>query len=62
MGVQVDEGEIVLGYWKIRGLAAPARMMLQYSEVPYKEKIFEAIRNEDGSYNKDQWFKDTKEG
>jgi len=32
---------VVLGYWAIRGLAQPIRMLLEYSSIPYEEKRFE---------------------
>ncbi|CAL1291052.1 unnamed protein product [Larinioides sclopetarius] len=30
----------VLGYWNIRGLAQPIRLMLAYSETPYEDKKY----------------------
>ena len=32
---------ILLGYWKIRGLAQPLRYMLEYSEHPYQDVMYE---------------------
>jgi len=34
-------GPVELGYWKIRGLAAPLRMMLAYAGQTYENKMFE---------------------
>merc|ERR1719387_40310 len=41
------------GYWKIRGLAAPCRMMLAYGGVKYKENQYAIGESPD-------WFKDHK--
>eukprot|EP00296_Roombia_truncata_P008428 JP446910.1.p1 GENE.JP446910.1~~JP446910.1.p1 ORF type:complete len:215 (+),score=56.45 JP446910.1:39-683(+) len=32
---------MILGYWKIRGLAQPARMMLEYAGIPFEDKMYE---------------------
>ena len=32
---------ILLGYWKIRGLAQPLRYLLEYSEHPYQDVMYE---------------------
>ncbi|NXH11998.1 GSTM2 transferase, partial [Bucco capensis] len=31
---------LTLGYWDIRGLANPVRMLLEYTETPYQEKFY----------------------
>jgi len=33
-------GKVVLGYWKIRGLAEPIRYVLEYTKTPYVEKLY----------------------
>ena len=33
--------KIVLGYWKIRGLAQQIRYLLEYIQHPYEEVLFE---------------------
>ena len=33
--------KVVLGYWKMRGLAQPIRYLLAYLEVRYEEKLYE---------------------
>lgn len=43
--------EVKLGYWGIRGLAAPLRMILEYKEVKYTDEQYT-----DG----DKWFKEDK--
>jgi len=40
-----------LGYWAIRGLAAPARMMLAYSKADYEDKTYKDASS---------WFSDDK--
>jgi len=42
--------DMTLGYWGIRGLGAPLRMILEYREVKYTDK----------QYSGDDWFKDDK--
>ena len=32
---------ILLGYWKIRGLAQPLRYLLEYTEHPYQDVMYE---------------------
>jgi glutathione S-transferase len=32
---------LVVGYWSIRGLGAPLRMMCEYAGVPYEAKLFD---------------------
>lgn len=44
-----------LGYWKIQGLASPARMMLVFADVPFKNQMFEVTQTKakkDGSKEK----------
>jgi len=33
--------KMVLGYWKIRGLAQPIRLLLEYTHTPYENKYYE---------------------
>jgi len=37
----VSGNKMVLGYWKIRGLAAPIRLVLEYTHTPYENKYYE---------------------
>mmetsp|Transcript_89663 Transcript_89663/g.159257 ORF Transcript_89663/g.159257 Transcript_89663/m.159257 type:complete len:242 (-) Transcript_89663:147-872(-) len=53
---------LVVGYWKIRGLGAPLRMLCEYAGAEYEAKLFEAKgkkRTFEG-INKDSWFVDAK--
>jgi len=44
----------VLGYWKIRGLAQPIRLMLGYAEVDFEDKLYEVT---DGpEFSRDSWL------
>ena len=49
-----------LGYWKIQGLASPARMMLVFADVPFTNKMYEVTKKKGGKamwgeYNLDDW-------
>lgn len=52
--------EIEVGYWDIRGLAAPLRMMCVYAGVPHKFTEFKVVIKEDGSFDASGWFKERK--
>jgi len=46
-----------LGYWDIRGLAAPARMMLVYAGAEFEDKMFELKQKEEGNgWDAEEWF------
>ena len=45
---------LTLGYWSIRGLAEPIRMLLNYLSVPYKEELYDIGPPPD--YNSDCWY------
>ncbi|XP_062450924.1 glutathione S-transferase Mu 1-like [Rhea pennata] len=44
----------VLGYWDIRGLAHAIRLLLEYTETPYEDKLYSC--GEAPDYDKSQWF------
>ena len=46
--------KLTLGYWKIRGLAEPIRILLHYLEIDYKEDLYEFGPAPD--YNLDSWY------
>ena len=46
---------IILGYWKIRGMAEPIRYLLHYLEIDYQEKFYEFGPAPD--FNGESWFK-----
>ncbi|XP_078054029.1 glutathione S-transferase Mu 3-like [Mustelus asterias] len=45
---------LVLGYWDIRGLAQPIRLLLEYSGTKYEEKLYSC--GEAPNYDKSCWF------
>ena len=45
---------LTLGYWKIRGLVEPTRLLLHYLGIEYKDKFYESGPPPD--YNVDCWF------
>jgi len=47
---------ITVAYWKIRGLGAPCRMICEYGGLEYEAKNYEIHKQEDGSYDKNEWF------
>jgi len=49
----MDKPEIVIGYWKIRGLAEPIRLLLEHLGVHYKEEEYELGDAPD--FNPEQW-------
>merc|ERR1712076_86087 len=48
-----DWSMIELGYWKIRGLVGAARVLLEYCDADWSEKLYEAHPKEDDG--KGQW-------
>jgi len=44
---------LVLGYWKIRGLAQQIRFLLEYLEVPYKDELYE--QGDGPTFSIDEW-------
>nr|XP_033770836.1 glutathione S-transferase Mu 5-like [Geotrypetes seraphini] len=47
---------MILGYWDIRGLAHPIRMLLEYTDTKYQEKRYSCGKAPD--YDKSEWLKD----
>lgn len=41
---RMSDTEIVLGYWKIRGLAQPIRYALELAGAHYREDLYESVR------------------
>ena len=46
----------VLGYWKIRGLAQPIRLMLGYADVEFEDKMYE--QGDGPEFSRDAWLKE----
>src|SRR5437016_4434764 len=53
---KTDQNQIVLGYWAIRGLAEPIRLVLRYSKTPYTEKMYQL--GEGPEYNREDWLQE----
>eukprot|EP00826_Nyctotherus_ovalis_P038820 TRINITY_DN3666_c0_g1_i2.p1 TRINITY_DN3666_c0_g1~~TRINITY_DN3666_c0_g1_i2.p1 ORF type:complete len:228 (+),score=75.01 TRINITY_DN3666_c0_g1_i2:190-873(+) len=51
----MNKEPIILGYWKIRGLAEPIRMLMHHLNVEYKDELYEAGPAPD--FNRDCWLK-----
>ncbi|NWH97839.1 GSTM3 transferase, partial [Tichodroma muraria] len=45
---------VTLGYWDIRGLAHAIRLLLEYTETPYEDKLYSC--GEAPDYDKSQWI------
>lgn len=48
--------EITVGYWAIRGLAAPLRMMVMYSGTPLQAQNYNLTDKEGGGFDASAWF------
>ena len=46
--------QLKLGYWKIRGLAEPIRMLLHYAGIEYEEIVYE--QGDAPGFDKSVWF------
>jgi glutathione S-transferase len=47
---------IEVGYWSIKGLGAPLRMMVMYAGYPLQSSNFDLKINADGGYDGSEWF------
>eukprot|EP01080_Neovahlkampfia_damariscottae_P004927 gene4927-8524_t len=55
MSTQNKDSKIVLGYWKIRGLASPIRFLLAILKINFKQELYEE-KLVDGKWSKTEWF------
>jgi hypothetical protein len=53
--------KFIIGYWDIRGLAAPLRMMLEYANAQYEDKRYTVTKAGSG-WDTTHWFKGDKPG
>mmetsp|Transcript_10682 Transcript_10682/g.27759 ORF Transcript_10682/g.27759 Transcript_10682/m.27759 type:complete len:274 (+) Transcript_10682:3-824(+) len=60
LGLLKMDPQIEIGYWAIRGLAAPLRMMCVYKSANFKDVSYNTTQKEDGSWDQDGWFEETK--
>lgn len=49
---------LTVGYWSIRGLGAPLRMMCSYADVKYIAQNHDCTPKEDGGFDLKPWFDD----
>jgi len=47
--------KILVGYWKIRGLGAPLRMMCEFAGAPY-ESVEYSVTGTPGNWDRSSWF------
>ncbi|GAX85492.1 hypothetical protein CEUSTIGMA_g12908.t1 [Chlamydomonas eustigma] len=52
----MSEPAITVGYWGIRGLGAPLRMMMMYSKVPFKCECHDIMDKQGGGFECPSWF------
>jgi glutathione S-transferase len=52
-----EDGEITVGYWSIRGLAAPLRMMVMFAGRPLNAVLYQCVENAAGDeFDRSAWF------
>ena len=49
-----NNNQLVLGYWKIRGLVEPSRLTLHYAKTPYTEKNY--VQGEGPEFSREEWL------
>ena len=47
--------QITIGYWSIRGLAAPLRMMMMHANVPFHSATYDVVAKEGGGWDISDW-------
>lgn len=50
-----EDGTPRLGYWKIRGLAQPIRMLLCYLNVDHEDVKYEVHERDNGTWDRSEW-------
>ena len=50
------QGEMTIGYWSIRGLGAPCRMMTMYAGVKARFELYDLKPKEGGGWDGSAWF------
>ncbi|QDZ23650.1 glutathione S-transferase [Chloropicon primus] len=51
-----DGNKVQLGYWAIKGLGQPIRLLLEYAAFDYEDVLYFCVQKEDGSFDKSSWF------
>jgi glutathione S-transferase len=57
----VNLSPVTVGYWSIRGLGAPLRMMAMYAGCPLNAVNYDCRIKEGGGYDGSDWFNDKPE-
>merc|ERR1740138_1330020 len=52
----MTEAVMEIGYWQIRGLGAPLRMMAAYAGVKHDAKLYPVHAKEGGGWDTSAWF------
>ena len=45
-----------LGYWSIKGLGQPIRLLLAYAGYEWEDVLYHCVEKGDGTYDKSSWF------
>jgi glutathione S-transferase len=56
MSEEQQQQPITVGYWSIRGLGAPLRMMVMYANHPLNNVMYDAVGIAGGNVDKSCWF------
>ena len=51
----MSDGKVTIGYWKIRGLAAPLRMIMVHAGAEFEDKQY-AVTGEPGNWDTSSWY------
>ena len=57
---ELANDKITVAYWKIRGLAAPLRMMCSYAGVEFENKMYEHTGCASEGFDKKCWTDEAK--
>jgi len=49
-----EQNKVTLAYWKIRGLAQPIRLLLEYAGIPYEDVKYE--QGDAPDYSREAWL------
>mmetsp|Transcript_15779 Transcript_15779/g.37099 ORF Transcript_15779/g.37099 Transcript_15779/m.37099 type:complete len:570 (-) Transcript_15779:112-1821(-) len=58
--LHITPPQLTVGYWNIRGLGAPLRMMCEYSGVEYVDQRYEARQKNNGRWSAPDWERGDK--
>mmetsp|Transcript_66606 Transcript_66606/g.124303 ORF Transcript_66606/g.124303 Transcript_66606/m.124303 type:complete len:569 (+) Transcript_66606:46-1752(+) len=53
--LHISPPQLTVGYWNIRGLGAPLRMMCEYSGISYGDQRYECKKKNNGRYSASEW-------